>query len=171
MDGKELMLAQLSQVFSAWEALLGNLTPEQITDPALADNWSIKDVVAHLWSWQQASVARMQAALEDKEPMYPAWWVKFGPDPEENLDRVNAWLYDACHNKAWPEVYASWKTQFQHYMELIRQVAEEDLLELGRYAWMGKYALAASTMGSLEHHEEHLENLRRWLEEHDRHEQ
>ncbi len=63
-------------------------------------------------------------------------------------------------------VYEDWKNQFEHYVELTKQIAEDDLLELGRYPWMGNYALSASAMGSLEHHEEHYDTLRLWLVQH-----
>src|SRR4030042_6317791 len=131
MDGKGQILTQLSQVYHAWEELLASLLKEQIIEPALPDEWSIKDKIAHLWSWQQVSVARMEAALTDKEPVYPAWWELFGPDPEENVDRTNSWLFDASREKSWSKVYAEWKAQFQHYLEVTSQVAEEDLLGLG----------------------------------------
>jgi hypothetical protein len=166
MNGKQQILTGLTEVYDRCQALLANLSEERIAKPLLPSSWTVKDVIAHLWSWQQASVARMEAALADREPEYPNWWEILGPDPEEDVDRTNAWLYVASRDKPWSRVYADWKAQFQRYLELTRQMPEEDLLQLGRYAWMGKYALSASAMGSLEHHEEHYETLSVWLGKH-----
>ena len=166
METKREILIDLSEIFDRWQKLIASLDPEQITQTLLHSPWTVKDVVAHLWFWQQASVARMQAALQDKEPEYPAWWAKFGPDPEEDVDRTNAWNYERNRDKPWAEVYADWKTQFQHYLDLAGQVPEKDLLEPGRYAWMGEYTLSASSIGSLEHHREHYDVLSGWLREH-----
>jgi len=166
MDGKRQILTALAEVFNRCQDLLENLSEVQIIQPLLPSDWSVKDVVAHLWTWQQVSVARMEAALYDREPAYPPWWDKFGPDPEEVVDQANAWNYAANRDKPWKQVVGEWKSQFQRYLELTRKVPEEDVLVLGRFTWMGKYALSASVMGSLEHHEEHLEKLLDWLKEH-----
>jgi hypothetical protein len=166
MDGKEQIVERLEEVFYGWEKLLSSLSEERVTAPVLPDRWSIKDKVAHVWSWQQVSVARMEAALAGTEPEYPEWWIRFAPDPEEDVDRTNAWLFTASHDKPWSQVYSDWKSQFQRYISLTKQVPEEDIMKLGRFSWMGKYALAASAMGSLEHHEEHLEDLQAWLSDH-----
>jgi hypothetical protein len=166
MEGKQQIINGLTNIYNRWQDLISKLSEEQISSALVPSDWTIKDVIAHLWSWQQASVARMEAALEDIEPDYPEWWKINGPDPEEDINRTNAWLYVANRNKPWSKVVADWKNQFERYVELTRQIPEDDLLELGRYPWMGKNALSASSMGSLEHHEEHYDTLSAWLDEH-----
>jgi hypothetical protein len=39
-------------------------------------------VVIHLWAWQQRTIARMEAALADREPSFPQWSVDLDPDAE-----------------------------------------------------------------------------------------
>jgi hypothetical protein len=168
MNEKQQILNKLTEIFSRWQELLTSLSEEQITKALLPSNWTAKDVVAHMWAWQQASVARMEAALHDLEPVYPKWWEILGPDPDEDVDRTNAWIYEANRDKPWLKVYADWKAQFQRYLELSGQVPEKDLLKLGRYAWMGGYALSASSRGTLEHHQEHFETLQTWLRDHEK---
>lgn len=96
----------------------------------------------------------------------PAWWTLFAPDPNEDVDRTNAWLYEASRDKTWQRVYDEWKSQFMHYLEVVGSVPEQDFLTPGRYTWMGKFALADSSRGSLDHHMEHYETLIAWLRTH-----
>jgi hypothetical protein len=166
MNGKQQILTDLIEIFSRWQELLVSLSVEQIAKPLPPSQWTVKDVVTHLWSWQQASVARMEAALQNKEPDYPDWWKIHGPDPEEDVDRTNAWIYKRNREKPWLKVYADWMSQFQHYLELSAMIPEKDLLEEGRFTWMGGYALSASSWGTLEHHQEHYDALHTWLREH-----
>jgi hypothetical protein len=166
MENKQQILAGLQKVFNRWQEILPNLSEAQISSPLSPSTWTVIDIVAHMWAWQQASVARAEAAVHNKEPNYPEWWKTMGPDPEEDVDRTNAYLYETNLGRAWSSVYADWRAQFLHYLELLEQITEKDLLEPGRYKWMGKYALVASSMGSLEHHQEHLEPLLAWLQEH-----
>ena len=161
------ILSNLSEIFNLWQELLGSLSEKQIEQPLRPSSWTIKDVIAHLWSWQQASLARAEAALNDISPHYPDWWDACGPDPNEDVDRTNAFLYAACRDKSWTDVYTDWKKQFQQYLELLRIIPESDLLEQGRFVWMGNYALADSANGSWDHHQEHYEITRTWLEEHE----
>ncbi len=166
MSEKEQIHDELAVIFNRWQVLLSSLSEAQVHTPLSPSEWTVKDVVAHLWSWQQGSVARMQAALQNDEPDYPQWWKVNGPDPEEDIDRTNAYIYKSNLDRPWPQVVEEWKAQFMHYLELTRQLPEKDLLKPGRYAWMGKYALADSCMGSLNHHKEHMETLSAWLREH-----
>jgi hypothetical protein len=163
---KQQILAALTEEFNRWQELLASLSEEQITDPLVPSAWSVRDVLVHLWGWQQASVARAEAALQNREPNYPRWWEIFGPDPEEDVDRTNAWFYETYRDKPWSAVYADWKEQFARYLELAQGIPEKDLLEQERYPWMGGYNLAASLQGSCEHHQEHRDLLLAWLREH-----
>lgn len=161
---KEQILEGLTRVFNRWQELLPGLHAEQLNTPVKPLPWTIKDIVAHMWAWQQISIARMQAAVDGSEPRYPEWRAMFEPDPEENVDRANAWIYQANRDRTWSEIYRDWQAQFQRYIEQTERVSERDLLERGRYAWMGPYALADSCLASIEHHQEHFDAVRAWLE-------
>jgi hypothetical protein len=166
MEQKQHILDELSNIFSRWQVLLASLSEEQIQTPLEPSTWTVKDIVAHLWSWQQASVARIEAALRGMQPVYPAWWQQRLPDPEEDVDGTNALLYQLSKDRPWKQVHAEWKAQFMHYLELTSRIPEEGFLTPGRYPWMGKYAIADSSTGSLDHHKEHYETLTKWLREH-----
>ncbi len=165
MNDKQQLLNELFDISNHWQELLSDLSEDEILQPLLPSDWTVKDIVAHMWSWQQASVARADAALHNTLPDYPSWWEINGPDPEEDVDRTNAYLFEACRDKPWSIVYADWKAQFEHFLELSRQIPEKDLLEPGKYTWMGNFPLAASAIGSLDHHREHFETLRTWLQD------
>lgn len=166
MDEKQHIIDELVDIFNRWQVLLASLSEEQILAPVDPSGWTVKDIVAHLWSWQQASVARMEAAIQDRPPNYPTWWVIRGPDPNADVDGTNALIYKLSKDKPWQVVYSDWKSQFKHYLELIRKIPENDLMLAGRYTWMGKYAIADSSNGALDHHKEHYEILTQWLSEH-----
>jgi hypothetical protein len=157
MNDKKQINAMLKDVFNRWEELLAGMSEEQITALDLPSNWSIKDVIAHLWGWQQRTIARMEAALLNREPEYPRWPETLNPDPEEDVDQTNAWIYETNREKPWPVVYGDWRAQFLRVLELAEEIPEKEMFDPGRFAWMGGYPLSASHMGTYEHHEEHLE--------------
>ena len=154
----------LNEEFNRWEELLASMTEEQITAPRLPSNLSIKDVIAHLWAWQQRSIARMEAALHNREPEFPRWPETLHPDTEDSPDQTNAWIYETYREKPWPSVYGDWKAGFLRFMELGEAVPEKDLLDPGRFAWLDGQPLSLVLLSSYEHHHiEHLEPLLAWL--------
>jgi hypothetical protein len=167
MESKAQILSKLTEIFTHWQVLLPTLSDGQIHAPLIPSTWTVKDVVAHMWAWQQGSVARAEAALLQQDPHSPGWWEANSPDPEEDVDRTNAWIYQANRDKPWSNVYSDWQGQFARYIELLKKIPENDLLERGRFAWMRGYALADSCLGSYEHHQEHFDTLQSWLNEHE----
>jgi hypothetical protein len=164
MNMKEHILAALHEQFERWNELLTGLSEVEINTPRFDLEWSIKDVMAHLWAWQQISIARMEGGGLDREPQYPQWIVSVAQDWEENADRINALTFESYHQKPWSEVYKNWKNGFLQFMELGKQISERDLLDGDRYAWLKGYSLAFILVASYEHHQEHLEKLTAWLQ-------
>jgi hypothetical protein len=165
MNNKKQSIEMLRDIFRRWEKLLAGMSEEQITNPQLPSGLSIKDEVAHLWAWQQRSVARMEAFLQNRAPEYPRWPEALNPDSEEDLDPINAWIYETSRDKPWERVYGDWRAQFVQFLKLVEEVREEDLLAPPRAAWMEGYPLSATLEGTYEHHEEHLDDLTARLRE------
>lgn len=163
---KEHILTALREQFNRWEEVLASLGEEQITAPRYDFNWSIKDVMVHLWAWQQISVARMEAAVRNQEPEFPRWLAELDGDWEENARQTNAWIYETYHEKPWPAVYQNWREGFLQLLELGEPISEKELLDGDRYPWLKGYPLAFILVASYDHHQEHLEQLLAALREH-----
>jgi len=166
MNMKGHILAALREQFDRWEELLTSLSEEQITTPHFDFDWSIKDIMAHLWAWQQISIAQVEGGLRDQQPEFPKWIVESIENWEEDADRVNARTFETQHRKSWSEIYQKWKDGFLQFLELGRQISERDLLDGDRYPWLNGYSLAFILVASYDHHQEHLEKLTGWLDKH-----
>lgn len=163
MDDKQEILQALRAEFNRWEALLAGMNEAQITDPQLPGGLSLKDVIAHLWAWQQRSIARMDAALHNHEPEFPKWPETLVAEADD-VDQVNDWILRTNRDKSWAQVYAEWRAGFLRFVELTEAIPEQELLQPGRYAWLGEHPLALIPRSSYEHHhEEHLGPLLDWL--------
>jgi hypothetical protein len=166
MNMQEHILTALREQFNRWEELLANLSAEQITAPHFDYDWSIKDVMTHLWGWQQISVARMNAAVLKREPEFPKWLTEFPGNWDENASQTNAWIYKTFHHQSWAETYQHWREGFMRLLDLGELISERDLLDGERYLWLKGYSLALVLVASYDHHQEHLEKLLVWLREH-----
>ena len=166
MNMQEHILAALEEQFIRWEGLLASLSTEQITTPRFDLDWSIQDVVTHLWGWQQISIARMNAGVLNREPAFPDWLTSFQPNWDENADQTNAWIYKNFHHRSWDEAHQNWREGFLRLLDLGGLVSERDLLDGDKYPWLKGYSLAFVLVASYMHHQEHLEKLTAWLQKH-----
>jgi hypothetical protein len=167
MNMKEHILAALREQLERWEELLASLGDEQITAPLLPSSWSAKEVITHLWVWQQRSIARMEAARLNREPQFPRWNPEVeDPDAEGNADPTNAWIYETYHKLPWSEIHQNWREGFLRFVESGEVMAERDLLSADQYPWLEGYSPAFVLVASYDHHQEHIEKLQAWLEEH-----
>ena len=105
----------------------------------------------------------MDAARLDREPIFPAWPIALDPEAEGAADLVNAWVYETYHAQPWPTIHQQWRTGFLRLLEAAAPIAEKDLLDTARYAWLDGYSLALILVASYDHHHEHLEKTSAWL--------
>lgn len=164
MNMKEHILAALREQFEQWEELLASLSEKQINAPRFELDWCIKDVIAHLWAWQQVSIARMESGVQAREPAYPDWIVSIGEDWEDDSDRVNALTFERNHEEPWSEIYENWRKGFLQFLQFGEKLPERDLLDSDRFPWMKGHSLAFILVASYDHHQEHIEKLRDRLE-------
>jgi hypothetical protein len=167
MNDKKQILTMLAEEFNRWEELLACLSEAQITAPHLPANLSIKDVMAHLRAWQQVSIARLEAAQLNQEPVFPNWLAGLDPESEEDRDQFNARIYETYHQQPWSRVHQAWRDGFLKFLKLGEEIPENDLSDTEKYPGLKGYSLFAVLQGSYEHHhDDHLEPLLAWLRQH-----
>jgi hypothetical protein len=166
MNMKEHLLAALKEQLNSWEELLDQQSNHQIHVLLVPSNWSTKDVLAHLLAWQQRSIARLEAALSDREPIFPKWLPGLNPELEVSTDQINAWIYETHRNESWGTVRQNWKDGFARLLELGERISERDMMDESRYPWMEMRPLALILIGTYDHHREHLDQLLAWLNDH-----
>jgi hypothetical protein len=159
MHMKTHILAALKEEFEQWEAVLAGLSERQISAAPSTGELSIKDEIAHLWAWQQRSIARMEAGLHNRELQLPQWLPDVDPEDEGNTEQINAWIYETYRERPWSVVHQQWREGFLRLLELGAALSEPALLDSSRYPWLDGHALAFVLVASYDHHQEHLEKL------------
>lgn len=169
MTTKEQVLHTVKAQFEAWETLLGSLAEAQLTTTIPKLGTSIKEIMAHLYAWQLVSIARLEAGLHHRTPVYPSVPSEFdletdSLDTESNVDDFNAWAYQTYGTQPWTEVHTVWRDGFLRFVELGEAIPEAELLDKQRYDWLEGYSLADIMIFSDEHHQEHIDMVRAELQ-------
>lgn len=162
---KNHILTALREEFDQWEDLLARLSEVQITAVLHPSKLSIKDEIAHLWAWQQRSIARLEAALHARQPEFTQWLPLVDPEDEDKTDQTNDWIYETYREYPWPVVHQEWRAGFLRLLALGETFPEPVLLDSGRFVWLQGHALAFVLIASYDHHQEHLEKLLARLEQ------
>lgn len=156
---REHILAGLAEEFERWDAQLAALEEASACAPRPGERWSVKETVLHLWAWQQRTVARVAAAVAGGEPELPVWAPDLDPGVEAHTAPLNDRLRERYRDEPWPAAHAAWRAGFRRLLDLAERVSEPDLLEAGRYPWLGPLPLSFILTASYAHHAEHYELL------------
>ncbi len=155
---KTQLLDDLRDEQAGWEALLQDIGEDHMTQPGVAGEWSIKDIVAHLTAWRRRTVGRFQAALRNEPSPAPPW-----PADLQTDDEINAWFYAADRDRALDDVLRESRDVFQQLVETLSAFPEAELLDPARFPWLeGEPLSGAALFGHF--HEEHEPDMRAWLE-------
>ncbi len=98
-------------------AALAHLSDEEASAPLPSSPWSIRDVVVHLWAWQQRTIAHTEAALVNREPVFPQWSAAIDPDAQDSVDRTNAWIAATHRDTPWLLAYQQWREGYLHLLD------------------------------------------------------
>ena len=131
-QNKAELLAAIRTNRSNLEKKFSNLTPEQMVWPGSMDEWSVKDILAHLADWEQRFIGWYQAGLRGEEVHTPAPGLNWG-----NLPELNQQGYEKHLHKTLDEVLDYYHASYQQILSLIEGMSQDELFTPGYYQWTG----------------------------------
>lgn len=155
---KAQILTELKDEQAQWEALLSAIGEAHMTQPGVAGEWSIKDIIAHLTGWRRRTVARFQAALRHESSFSPPW-----PPHLQTDDEINAWIYAANRDRPVSDVLQDSRAVFQELVDTLDAFPEAELLDPKRFNWMGDEPPTGAAFFA-HFHDEHEPDMRAWLD-------
>jgi tetratricopeptide (TPR) repeat protein len=128
-------LLELSRSFR--QQLIADLDPAERNANGTWENWSVKDVLAHVIAWQLNSLARL-AALLHAEAL---------PDFSET-EKINRAIYNTNRDRTLAEIIAEGDRACADFRQLVDSLSEEDLIQPARFSDQEPRSLAAQIMGN-----------------------
>src|SRR5262245_19016065 len=137
-----------------FEALLEGLSPRQMTQPGVAGEWSIKDMLAHI-AWYEREEAHFYGGIDVEGS--PLWKV-----PQEPRNQI---LFEQARRRPLEEVLADFREAHERLVSVIERLSNEDLAMPGRFPgtspeWPPWRKIAVH---SCDHDREHMDMIRSWL--------
>lgn len=145
--------------YNKLEKLLEGLTPEQMDGPSAPEAWSIKDIIAHLYEWQQMVFRWYETSLKGELTSVPGEGFNWGQIPALNQE-----IYEKYLPLPLDETLTLFRESHQKIVVFIEEISDEDLTTPGLYPWMNKNTMLAylnSATGS--HYRWACKNIRKVL--------
>lgn len=140
----------------ALDEQLTGLSDEQILRPGVVDDWSIKDVLAHISAWERMCVGWFDALERGEKPDREALI------SQEWTDRMNARIYEENRDRPLADIRADSGSSHEAMLALIERVGD-GLFDANRFPWAGGRAIAQWVRGNAdEHYDEHREQIVAW---------
>jgi hypothetical protein len=138
-----------------WDALVDEVGTERMSQPGVAGQWSVKDVIAHI-TWHEREmigVAQAHALVGSNLWDLPT-------------DQRNAAIFEANRDRSLADVLTEAQQVFPQFLAAVEGLTDEDVNDPGRFAHMPAdwqpWKLIAEN--SYEHYEQHIPDIRAWLD-------
>jgi len=142
---KEQLIEDAQTERAALEKYLVTLTPEQMTQSKSADDWSAKDVLAHLIEWEGMVMKWYETGAKGKVPVVPSEEYNWG-----KLPQLNHAIYLKHRDRSLAEIQKEFKASHKKIMKTIESIPEKELFTRGQYSWtknnlLGAYFVSATS--------------------------
>jgi hypothetical protein len=117
---------------------LERLSPEETVRHSAPDDWSVKDVLAHLIEWEQMVLGWIETGRSGKIPAIPVEGYKWS-----QLPALNQHIYEKYRDRPLAEILELFHSSYQQVLASIQGFPEEILFTRGYYSWSGNNSLAA----------------------------
>jgi hypothetical protein len=122
--------------------------------------WSIKDVLAHLADWE----AHMPVWMIEARRGEPVAEIESGLNWKQ-FDEFNQRIYARYKDQSLDEVQVYFHNTHQEYKQMVEAMPEDEMLERGRYPFIGKGAVYDWLSAYAGHDRWAKTHIRKWLKQ------
>ena len=159
---KESLLADVRRARAEFLAAIAGLSEKEMVQPGAAGIWSVKDILAHLVSWEAELVTALSRPLSQR--------YAHAPDIVR-IDDIDEWNDEQYHMNARRPldiIRQDFEGVHKHLLRAIEDLDEATLEAPLRFEWMEGEPLAYLIMETAVWHEqEHAEDIRAWRKRRD----
>jgi len=145
------LLKRLDTAWEAFKASYAGLSDPRLLEPGVTGAWSVRDILAHVTTWEEEALKYLPLILEGGKP--PRYSVSYG-----GIDAFNARMTEQKSGLSLAEVLAQLDDTHHRLVGLIQSVPEDQFTRETRF----RRRLRLDTYS---HYPQHAEAIRRWREQ------
>ena len=133
---KEELLESIRDAREQLEKKYAKLSPEEMVWPGSMDDWSVKDILAHLVDWEQRFIGWYQAGLRGEVPETPAPGMTW-----REIPKLNQISYERHKDEPLEQVLEEFTRSHQEILALIEGMTEQEIFQTNYFEWTGNSTL------------------------------
>jgi uncharacterized protein DUF1706 len=145
---RQQLLRRLDEAWIAFKDSYAGLSASDVLEPGVTKAWSVRDIIAHVTTWEEEALKHLPAVLEDRRP--PRYSVAYG-----GIDAFNALMTTKKAGLSLAEVYRQQEEIHRRIIDAVVQTPDDQLAHETRY----RRRLRLDTYG---HYPKHTEAIRQW---------
>jgi hypothetical protein len=149
VDRRQL-LQRLDTAWRAFEASYAGLSDAQLMKPGVTGDWSVRDILAHVSTWEEEALTHLPLILEGGTP--PRYSVRYG-----GIDAFNALMTEQKARLSLSAVRRQLDETHRRLIEFVQRAPEDQLSRETRF----RRRLRLDTYA---HYPLHAEAIRQWRE-------
>jgi hypothetical protein len=145
---KQQLLKRLDKVWAAIQESYVDLSESQLTEPGVTGNWSVKDILAHVTTWEQEALKHLPVILEGGRP--PRYSIKYG-----GINAFNAQMTEEKRRLSLSDVLRQFEETHRRLIDYIQSSPEQQFTRETRF----RRRLRLDTYS---HYPKHAKAIREW---------
>jgi uncharacterized protein (TIGR03083 family) len=150
-----MLAGQMADARERLMASLEGLTEEEMLEPGVCGDWSVRDVVAHVAAWDREVTATFAAMLEGER-------LPFLDFDEDELEQFNQDRQAAARDMPVPDAVAELTASRQALLDLLKATNNTRLFAPAPGDEHADMSIAACLGAQISHDEEHAEMIETW---------
>jgi len=146
---KQQLLKRLEKAWAAIVESYAGLSDSQLMEPDVTSNWSVKDILAHVTTWEEEALKYLPLIITGGRPPR---YIQYG-----GIDAFNAQMTEQKRGLALFEVMTQLDETHRRLIDYIRSVPEEQITRETRF----RHRLRLDTYS---HDPMHARAIREWRE-------
>jgi hypothetical protein len=150
MDRQQL-LKQLDKAWAALKESYAGLSDSQLTESGVTGHWSVKDILAHVTTWEEEALKYLPLIITGGRP--PRYSIKYG-----GIDAFNAQMTEQKRGLSLSDVLRQLDETHRRLIDYVHSVPEEQFTRETRF----RRRLRLDTYS---HYPKHAKAIRAWREQ------
>jgi len=147
VDRRQL-LRRLDTAWGAFEASYAGLSDAQLVKPGVTGDWSVRDILAHVTTWEEEALTHLPLILEGGTP--PRYSVRYG-----GIDAFNARMTEQKASLSLAAGRRQLDETHRRLIDVVQRAPEDQLSRETRF----RRRLRLDTYS---HYPQHAEAIRQW---------
>jgi uncharacterized protein (TIGR03083 family) len=141
-----------------WRDLAAEVGPERYGEPGAMGEWTFGDLAGHLLGWRNRTIVRLEAAARgEPDPLADE------PEGDDEVDAVNDTIRANDAGRPPAELIDAYADSYDRLIRALDALPDSMLADPKALPFVGGALIDVPFTGHL--HEEHVPDLRTWLDE------